>query len=146
MPQAVKGAIMASLNASNAPSGADKTGGFHEESGVAGTDVNRKLVISPDKPGPYANPDTTNEAHTSGPVDQNVRNSIANVTVGWHIHPSGTTATHNWNQPPSAADRSSAIPGAINIVVGARNKTVYFYGSSGPVVHMKLKDFMGGGP
>jgi hypothetical protein len=135
------------MNASNAPAPGvgDTKGGFHEESGIAGTDVNGKLVISPDKPGPYANPDTTNEAHTSGqPVDQNVRNSIANVTVAWHIHPRGTTATHEWNQPPSAADRAGAVPGAINIVVGARNKTVYFYGPSGPVVHIKLRDFTGG--
>lgn len=127
MPQAVKAGIMASLNASNAPTADDTKGGFHEESGVAGTDTSGKLVISPDKPGPYANPDTTTEAHTSGqPVDQNARNSIANVTVGWHIHPSGTTATHEWNQPPSAADRSAAIPGAINIVVGARTRRSIF--------------------
>lgn len=135
---------MASMNASNAPSGADKTGGFHEESGVAGTDVNGKLVISPDQPGPYANPDKTTEAHTSGhPADQNVRNSIADVTVSWHVHPSGRTATHDWIQPPSDVDKRQAIPGAINIVVGAGNKTVYFYNSSS-VVHMSLKQFMGG--
>jgi RHS repeat-associated protein len=145
VPQPVKEAIMASLTASNAPTADDMNGGFHEESGIAGTDAKGNLVISPDKPGPYANPDTTTEAHTSGqPVDQGVRNSIAKVAVAWHIHPSGRTATHEWVQPPSAADREAAIPGAINIVVGARNKTVYFYGSSGSVIHISLKKFMGG--
>jgi hypothetical protein len=139
VPSEVKAAIADSVRASNSPTEDDKKGGFHEESGIAGTNTSDKLVISPEKPGPYANPDTSSEAHTSQkPVDQNVANTIAKVTVSWHVHPSGSTATHTWNQPPSAGDRQGVVPGAINIVVGARNKTVYFYDSSSPPVQMDL--------
>ena len=116
-----------------------------EESGLAGTNQSGNLVISPDKPGPYANPDTTTEVHTGGPADQNVRNSIVDPTVNWHVHPSGITATHNWVQEPSSADRAAAISGAINIVMGARNGTVYFYNSSNSApLQMSLKNFMKG--
>jgi RHS repeat-associated protein len=144
VPGAVKAAIMNSVSASNAPSGADTTGGFHEESGVAGTTTAGALVVSPDKPGPYSNPDTSDHASTTHTaVGQDQRNSIANVTVMWHVHPSGQTATHNWNQPPSGQDRSVVVPGPINIVVGARNKTVYFYDGGNMNLHMSLKQFMG---
>jgi hypothetical protein len=34
------------------------------------------------------------------------------------------------------------VPGPINIVVGAGNKTVYFYNGSSNVQHMSLKQFM----
>ena len=51
IPGQVKTAIMNSMNASNAPSGADTTGGFHEEGGIAGTNANGGLVVSPATPG-----------------------------------------------------------------------------------------------
>ncbi len=143
IPGAVKSAIMNSVNASNAPSGADTTGGFHEESGIAGTNAAGGLVVSPDQPGAYSNPDTSNHVSTTHtPVDADARNSIANVTVMWHVHPSGTTATHGWVQPPSAQDQSVVVPGPINIVVGAGNRTVYFYNGSSNVQSMSLKNFM----
>jgi len=144
VPSAVKSAIMSSVNASNAPSGADTTGGFHEESGVAGTTAAGALVVSPDKPGPYGNPDTSDHLSTTHKaVNQSERDSIANVTVMWHVHPSGQTATHNWKQGPSVADRRAAVTGPINIVVGARNRTVYFYNGGNMNLHMSLKQFMG---
>jgi hypothetical protein len=134
---------MNSVNASNAPSGNDTTGGFHEESGVAGTNAAGGLVVLPDKPGPYSNPDTSNHVSTTHtPVDQDQRNSVSTFTVFWHVHPSGSTATHAWAQPPSAQDQSVVVPGPINIVVGAGNKTVYFYNGSSNVQHMSLKQFM----
>jgi RHS repeat-associated protein len=146
IPQAVKDAIQESLDASNAPSecACDFTGGFHEEAGLAGYDVNRNLVISPEKPGPAKNPDVESDrAHTSGvPVDQEVRNLIATPTVSWHIHPKGETQTHHFVQGPSPADHMGAIQNTINIVVGARDKTVYFYDSSNHVTHMRLDQFM----
>ena len=54
IPGQVKTAIMNSVNASNSPSGADTTGGFHEEGGIAGTNANGGLVISPATPGTYS--------------------------------------------------------------------------------------------
>jgi RHS repeat-associated protein len=74
VPSTVKAAIMGSVDASNEPTSDDKTGGFHEESGLAGTDASGNLVISPDKPGRYGNPDTTSELHPGPPADQDVRN------------------------------------------------------------------------
>lgn len=46
-------------------------------------------------------------------------------------------------QPPSAVDENDARGyNAINIVVGAANKRVYFYNSAGVIAQMRLKDFM----
>jgi len=143
VPMDVKFAIIGSMIDSMVPNGNDPTGGFHEESGVAGTTTSGALVISPDQPGAYSNPDTSNHVSTNHTaVDQDQRNSIANVTVMWHIHPNGQTKTHNWNQPPSDQDRKAAVPGPINIVLGARDKTVYFYNSGNMNLHMSLHDFM----
>lgn len=81
----------------------------------------------------------------------------------WHVHPSGEitdttgpqqgggtttiggtvmTQTYNFNQPPSAMDISIAQPSpAINIVAGARDKTIYVYDSSGCTCKESFKDF-----
>jgi hypothetical protein len=135
---------MSSVVADTQPTADDKTGNFHEEGGIAGTNAAGGLVISPDKPGPYSNPDINPDAHTNHtPVDAAVRNSIATVTVNWHVHPNGQTATHMFGIEPSGADHTYAIPGAINIVVSTRDHNVYFYNGSSSVQHMSLKKFMG---
>jgi hypothetical protein len=130
---------------SNSPTADDKTGGFHEEYAVAGTNASGGWVVSRDKPGPYANPDTADHVSPSGkPANQEVANSIVDPRVVAHVHPSGTTATHSWVQGPSAADRAAALPGQINIVFGARDHKVYFYNNAGDIGKpMKLKDFLG---
>ena len=145
IPQEVKEAIKASLEASDSPTDDfnDSFGGYHEESGLAGTDAAGKLVISPDIPGPEGNPDNTEHLHTSQQAaDQDVRNRITTPTVSWHIHPKGNTGTHGWKQPPSPADHTEVIANTISIVVGSGNRTVYFYDSSSRVVHMSFDKFM----
>jgi hypothetical protein len=146
IPCDVRAAIARALNDSNGPTADDKKGGFHEEYGVAGRDASGKWVISRDKPGPYANPDTTDHVSPSGKAaDRSVAYSIVDPRVAFHVHPGGTTARgKTWVQPPSDKDKAAAIPGTINIVFGARDKTVYFYNSSGVIGKpMKLKDFLG---
>ena len=136
-------AIADSVTASNSPTEDDKTGKFHEEGGIAGPDKSGNLVVSPDKPGPYANPDVSKTADTThNPANPDTRNSITSVTVNWHVHAAGSTATHNWKQPPSPVDRSHAISGAINVVAGAGNNRVYFYDNSRIIGSMSMKDFM----
>jgi hypothetical protein len=148
VPGAVKSAIMNSVNASNAPSGADTTGGFHEEGGIAGTNANGGVVVSPAIPGAYS-PSGVVSTNLM-PVDPSLNASMSTVTVSWHVHPDGRTAAGDlaWNQPPSgqdqrvAAGEHQAVPGLIHIVVGAGNKTVYFYNGSSSVQSMSLKNFM----
>jgi hypothetical protein len=148
VPGAVKSAIMNSVNASNAPSGADTTGGFHEEGGIAGTNANGGVVVSPAIPGAYS-PSGVVSTNLM-PVDPSLNASMSTVTVSWHVHPDGRTAAGDlaWNQPPSgqdqrvAAGEHQAVPGLIHIVVGAGNKTVHFYNGSSSVQSMSLKNFM----
>jgi RHS repeat-associated protein len=150
VPGQVKTAIMNSVNASNAPSGADTTGGFHEEGGIAGTNSSGGLVISPALPGPASHSGVVTESLT--PADPNLAGSITDLTVSWHVHPSGRNASGGlaWEQPPSGQDQSvaagehQALPGLIHIVVGAGNKQVYFYNGNGSYQQMSLKKFMVG--
>lgn len=78
------------------------------------------------------------------PVNPALNASMTNETVNWHVHPSG----RGWNQQPSPQDQMVAAgehkvaPGIIHIVVGARNRKVYFYDGSKRVLHMSLKQFM----
>jgi hypothetical protein len=130
---------------SNSPTATDKTGGFHEEYGVAGTTASGGWVVSRDQPGPYANPDSSSTVSPSyKPKDQALANSIVSPEAFFHVHPSGATGTHSWAQPPSKVDLGSAVPGKINIVFGAGNSKVYFYNSSGVIGKpMSLKSFLG---
>jgi hypothetical protein len=133
------------VNASNAPSGADTTGGFHEEGGIAGTNASGGSVISPALPG---NRSDTNLM----PVNPSLNASMTNETVSWHVHPGGRTASGDLQfvQSPSGRDQEVAarehldVPGVIHIVVGAGNKQVYFYNGSSTVLQMSLKKFMVG--
>ncbi len=71
------------------------------------------------------------------------------LLVTWHVHPGGSitevsgnvSTTSNFNQPPSKWDIAHANSG-INIVVGAGNKQVYFYNSTGVIKQESLKQFM----
>lgn len=61
----------------------------------------------------------------------------------------GTTTTANFRQEPSnirkdgkPGDIPNAIPNGVNIVVGARNKKVYFYNTSGTYAQMSLGNFL----
>jgi hypothetical protein len=89
---------------------------------------------------------------TANAVDPSVKNNWQSLDGNYHVHPSGSITDGNGQtkffvQGPSAKDIKEAT-GGINIVVGAGDKKVYFYNSSGNIGKpMKLKDFMGaGGP
>jgi hypothetical protein len=81
-------------------------------------------------------------------VDPSVKNNRQSLDGTYHVHPSGSITDANgrttfFAQPPSGRDIHEA-GGGINIVVGAGDKKVYFYNSSGVIGKpMKLKDFMG---
>jgi hypothetical protein len=60
----------------------------------------------------------------------------------WHVHPKGGGDV-SFVQSPSDADKQNATL-RTNIVVGAENKKVYFYNTSGVIGEMSLKDFMKG--
>ncbi|MEW6364475.1 MAG: RHS repeat-associated core domain-containing protein [Acidobacteriota bacterium] len=129
IPRDVRAQMAAAIHDSDSPTGDDKKGGFHEESGVAGRNLSGEWVVSRDKPGPYGDPDEVDTLHPSRePLNVDERNSIVNPIVFFHVHPSGRTKKGNvWVQEPSVADTAAAIPGTINIVFGARNKKAYYY-------------------
>jgi len=146
IPGQVRLALATLILDSDSPTADDKQGGFHEEYAVAGKNEFGDWTISKDKPGAHANPDTDHIAQPSyQPRDKALADAIVDPRVFAHVHPSGTTATHAWVQPPSKdADIPNAAQGKINIVFGARDKKVYFYNTSGVIGEpMKLKHFVG---
>lgn len=149
VPDKAKAAILAAIKSSNLPTSDDSLGGFHEESGVGGEAGSGGWVNSPGKPGPYYNPAINRLATMEElPANQHLRNMIAQPEVFWHVHPAGTVKvgafTYYWEQAPSDVDRAAAAPGAINIVIGARDETVYFYSREGPILTLSLQEFLTG--
>jgi hypothetical protein len=149
VPPEVKNAIMNSVNASDAPSADDKTGGFHEEGGLWGTTANGSQVPVPALPGPASDPAVDSNAHifTVNPANPALAGTVTEIQGQWHVHPSGSKTVDNktfsFNQSMSPGDKSNARFG-INIVVGAGDRKVHFYNSSGLIGKaMNLKDFMG---
>jgi len=137
----VKAAIAASVKASNSPTADDKKGGFHEEGGVAGTDIKSgALIVSPAKPGPVSNPGDKDAHLDVGNAVNPALNQQMMPQVEWHVHPKGS-GDRQFVQPPSGADKANAVF-KTNIVVGAGNNRVYFYNSTGVVREMSLKQFM----
>jgi hypothetical protein len=97
---------------------------------------------------------------TSVPANSADAGRIVTLEGSSHVHPKGeivvgppssggtgttiggTTTTYNFNQPPSSVDLGNAKAGMLNIVVGARDKTVYFYNDKGNVGHFPLDKFL----
>jgi hypothetical protein len=147
-------AIGAAVNRSNQPGGTDTVGGFHEEAVTIGPDANGVERAIPSKPGPVSDPLVNSHAQVTPSDFANSADNgvLQNVDLIAHIHPKGTrevrsrpnnsvgqttiggseTVTRGeFVQRPSQTDINNALPGATNIVVGARDKTVYFYRNSG---------------
>jgi RHS repeat-associated protein len=143
VPADAKAAIMNGLNASNAPTADDKKGGFHEESVKWGTDASGNVVVSPSVPGAYAPPGTNPNTNFT-PANPATDQKLVTVDGFAHIHPKGG-GDRSFVQGPSAADlKFAGQSSAINLVVGAGDKKVYFFNGSGVIGKpMKLKDFMG---
>lgn len=171
---AVINAIGDAVTRSNSPTSDDVKGGFHEEA-VTWTTTNGQTEITPTPAGAYGSPkvgevnvstpsgvDGKAHIHPSGEIVETTgsptNNSIGSTTIGGG---STTTNTYSFKQPPSniknadgtyRGDLANALPNGTNIVVGAGNKTVYFYKASGNqttgknpcncVAKMKLSNFL----
>lgn len=156
VPQSVKDAIRASVNASNSPTPDDKMGGFHEEGGMWVTTTDKKLAVLPAVPGPYAKPNEGSHIDPELSVIPMPSDKIASFDGSWHVHPRGgviedrktkhngviteTKITEVFVQQPSPRDIAAAAA-PINIIVGAQDETVYFYNSSGVVATEPLAAF-----
>ncbi len=142
VPPEVKAAIGAAVNASNSATTDDKEGGFHEESLKWGKDASGNVVVSPSVPGAYA-PPGTNPTTNFAPANPKTDEKLVIVDGFAHIHPKGG-GDRTFVQPPSGVDKDFARgSSAIHIGVGAANKKVYFFNSSGVIGSpMKLNDFM----
>jgi hypothetical protein len=147
VPDVVKQEINASVNDSNGKTSDDTHGGHHEEGGEwdIGDDPNDVDVIRW-KAGPSGDPGS---GATVKPGPGFPHHGYAG---NWHVHPRGTALNMNgemvgFEQSPSIGpgmdtDRVKGLKG-INIVVGAGDKTVYFYNSSqGITGQMSLNAFM----
>ncbi len=132
VPVEVKQAIRESIKASD-------TDGQHEEGGIWGITTAGKLVVIPAKSGKSVQcGDGVKVYITPGEAANPALDAdLATVLGEWHVHPSGC----NFIQPPSAADIETAIE-AINLVIGARDKVVYFYNPREITGTEKLKSFL----
>jgi RHS repeat-associated protein len=138
----VKTAINDAVKASNAPSGDDKKGGFHEEGGVFGTTTGGQQVAISAKPGAYSPPGADKATIDVGNAkDPSKTSNLTSVDGSYHVHPGGSADGRSFVQPPSEADRAAALPNGTNIVVGAGDQKVYFYNGNGTVGTMGQKDF-----
>mgnify|MGYP002478589962 CR=1 FL=1 len=148
------------VNRSNSPTTSDTAGTFHEEGGTVWQGTNGQFAV-PASPGAFSDPLTQQNAqidvyNAANPqLLNNVDPSRPDVETIYHVHPSGEkpipkplTATNevkiggseavskNFVQSPSQKDINlfSQQPKTrlgYAIVVGARDKTVYFYRGSG---------------
>jgi RHS repeat-associated protein len=152
----VRTEIGKAVDRSNSPTPDDKKGGFHEEGGIFGTNSDGVEKVIHASSGPAANPKTDNHAEVDifKAANSSEQGSITNVSGTFHVHPSGTTTenstdnnsspgsvtfggtttTYSFVQPPSNVDVSNANQGGnvsgYNIVVGARDNTVYLHGNN----------------
>lgn len=136
-------AIDAAVNRSNAPTTGlvppgqeDNVGGFHEEGFAQGPNATGGTSIFTMTTGAAGTPGQ----QASISIDQGTANSqvngLPNLVV--HVHPAGTSGSNIWRQSPSPADRAAALPGVSNVVVGAGNRTLYFYDSQRTVATFPL--------
>jgi hypothetical protein len=135
------------------------TGGF-AEAGLSWKTNNGSTQVTDAANGPASDPRPSSKAaeiplpaaadgkghvHPSGEIvgTSGSKSIIGGMTVGGAT----TISKSHFDQQPSPVDVANAIPGGTNIVVGARDKTVYFYGASGNrtdcncIAKMSLKNF-----
>lgn len=139
VPCEVRKAMMASVAASN------KTG-IHEEGGLWGTSLSGNLLISPAVPGPpWQQGQTSVSIDVTNAANPSLLQQIGSFSGSWHVHPRGNSRVQ-FNQFPSNTDKSNQnlayLP--INIVLGAGDRQVYFYNSSGVINQMGFGAFMDG--
>jgi hypothetical protein len=145
IPVEVKQDMVASIQRSNSPTIDDPKGGHHEEGGMWGISTDGKLLIIPVIAGAAhlicsAEPTTLDIGKAINPA---LQTNLASIQGEWHVHPSGISEDGRCDfvQQPSATDISVAYADT-NIVIGARDKIVYFYNSKGVTSKLKLKEFL----
>ena len=153
MPSAsVRQEIGAAVQRSNSPSTTcqqvgqnpqpDTQGGFHEEGGLWGN-INGVETVAPAIPGPVSTTSATTVSMSTGDAANPAVSSsqMQSVDGQYHVHPSGVSGGRGFNQPPSQQDYNLGVFGT-NIVVGARDRTVYFYNTTGRVATFPLNRFL----
>jgi hypothetical protein len=132
---------------SNSKDADDKKGGFHETSGYAAPAASGNpsgsvyYDVIPSVPGKAADPTQGGASTNSTPADPSKAEGAV-PTIFWHVHPRGTKGDKGFAQQPSDTDKLGAVPGTINIVVGARNNRVYMFNDTGAVHSMSWNQFM----
>jgi len=160
----VKQAINNSVKASNSKTANDKKGGSHEEGGVAWTKDGKQTIApaEPGKAGDVTKPGKVEIDPFKAAAPSKQKPGDVQADVDWHVHPralvetsstnstpgtvvfGGTTKTETsfFIQRPSPEDIQAASPApTLNLVIGARDNTVYVYDSSGVTCQESLKDF-----
>jgi len=118
-------------------------GNFHETGGGWGHRSDGSLVVAPATPGPNCVPGPGKTCdYYPLPQDQDDWNTVKYPAGQWHVHPAGVANGEGWAQGPTDKDVEGAAAWPINIVVGAADKQVYFFGPSGVIGNMNLKDFL----
>jgi hypothetical protein len=169
VPTEVRAAIIASVKASDSPTADDKKGGHHEEGGMWGIDDQGGLVVLNSKPGRAVDLNTAKivEVHIGDFVNPELTKHLVTITGEWHVHPSaiefkGPSGVksdspelsqdmggivhlkgHAFEQQPSDVDIAQAVCDA-NIVVGARDRVVYYYDAKGVFFTEALDHFQKG--
>ncbi len=152
MPGAtVRAAIGDAVGRSNAPSDAagDQQGGSHEEGGAWGLNAAGNQIATPAAPGAFA--DLRQPGRVVAQIDPALaadparQNDIQTPQGVFHVHPRAQVTMPDgtirvFNQFPSGADIGAAA--SMNIVVGARDRTVYFYNGGGQRATIPLNRFL----
>ena len=153
MPSAaVRQAIGAAVQRSNSPATAcqqigenpqpDARGGFHEEGGLWGS-INGMETVAPAVPGPAGSTSANSVSMVTGDsVNPNVSaQQMQSVDGQYHVHPAGVDSGRGFVQGPSSQDYRLGVFGT-NIVVGARDRTVYFYNTTTTIATFPLNRFL----
>jgi hypothetical protein len=140
VPLEVKDKIVLALLQSNSSTADDPKGGHHESGFKWGKDTAGNVIVSMSIQGARCGKKCYEYFI---PADPSVDEKFATIDGFVHVHPKGDVV-ESYVQPPSAEDIAFAAgtEGAINIVVGAASKKVYFFNGAGLIRAESLKDFM----
>jgi len=153
MPSAaVRQAIGAAVQRSNSPATTcqqigenpqpDARGGRHEEGGLWGS-INGVETVAPAVPGPAGSTSADSVSMVTGDsVNPNVSaQQMQSVDGQYHVHPAGVDKGRGFVQGPSSQDYRLGVF-RTNIVVGARDRTVYFYNTTTTIATFPLNRFL----
>ena len=151
----IRASMGLAVGRSNAPSGKDTKGGFHEEGGRYGKDENGNYQVVDAKPGEKSNPATDGKATVDVADRASPGPPYIHAEGTYHVHPSGEVitsagsnslgggSTANFEQNPSPQDYEIAknYEGNNSYILGARDGTVTIYNGSGTLATFPLNKF-----